>query len=347
MPITAYVGVPRSGKSYEVVKSVIVPAIASGRRVVSNIYGLNEEKIKAYCLKKNKKLSSDHLGELVLVENSQCLDENFLPSMENRDTFCRAGDLVVIDEVWRVWGSEKEIPKNHRSFIAEHGHFVDAATGVMSDLVVINQSVSDIPRFIKNRIETTYQMKRHVALGSSRRYRVDVFGQAKVTKSNRITYYQEKYDKAIFELYSSVEGNNHKQLRTDARQSIFSSTKFLTLAVFIPSLVLVSLYFLYKYFNHYLSPDSQKQEVSVSQSTSTTTALPVNSIINPVKSTVSLSDKWRITGELVKDGRAYVILADKQGRLRLEPRSQFQYSGRLLQGDIEGQIVNYYSGGIQ
>ncbi|SUC17983.1 Zonula occludens toxin [Proteus mirabilis] len=147
MPITAYVGVPRSGKSYEVVKSVIVPAIASGRRVISNIYGLNEEKIKEYCLKQYKKLSLDKLGSIIHVENSQCLDEDFLPSMENQNTFCQAGDLVVIDEVWRVWGSDKDIPKNHRSFIAEHGHFVNKDTGVMSDLVVINQTVSDIPRF--------------------------------------------------------------------------------------------------------------------------------------------------------------------------------------------------------
>ncbi|HCN3200965.1 TPA: hypothetical protein N6S16_005058, partial [Escherichia coli] len=183
MPITAYVGVPRSGKSYEVVKSVIVPAIASGRRVISNIYGLNEEKIKLFCLKQNRKLSPDKLGSLVHVENSQCIDEDFLPSIENQATFCQAGDLVVIDEVWRVWGSDKDIPKNHRSFIAEHGHFVHEETGVMSDLVVINQTVTDIPRFIKARIETTYRMQKHVSLGLSNRYRVDVFQGAKITKS--------------------------------------------------------------------------------------------------------------------------------------------------------------------
>ncbi|EPZ1805653.1 zonular occludens toxin domain-containing protein, partial [Escherichia coli] len=41
MPISAYVGSLGSGKSYEVVSSVIVPACASGRRVVTNIYGIN------------------------------------------------------------------------------------------------------------------------------------------------------------------------------------------------------------------------------------------------------------------------------------------------------------------
>ncbi|MFV9001285.1 zonular occludens toxin domain-containing protein, partial [Raoultella ornithinolytica] len=111
MPITAYVGVPRSGKSYEVVKSVIIAAVASGRRVVSNIYGLNEDKIKAYILKNYKNVKPEQLGVLVLVDNATCVNENFLPSMENMDTFCKAGDLVIIDEVWRVWGSDKDIPK--------------------------------------------------------------------------------------------------------------------------------------------------------------------------------------------------------------------------------------------
>lgn len=344
MPITAYVGVPRSGKSYEVVKSVIVPAIASGRRVISNIYGLNEEKIKEYCLKQYKKLSLDKLGSIIHVENSQCLDEDFLPSMENQNTFCQAGDLVVIDEVWRVWGSDKDIPKNHRSFIAEHGHFVNKDTGVMSDLVVINQTVSDIPRFIKARIETTYRMQKHVSLGLNNRYRVDVFQGAKITKSNRMNFYQEKYDKSIFELYKSVEGNNPNTLKTDKRQSIFSSNKVLFLMIFVPIGILVSVYFVYQYFNQYLNTDKTEsaqsthfQSVNSNQITNLTFSPP-----KPV-----LSTKWRITGELIREGKAYVILADKQGQLRLEPRSQFQFNGRLLQGEIDGQLVNYYSGGIQ
>ncbi|MEQ4690917.1 MULTISPECIES: zonular occludens toxin family protein [Morganellaceae] len=343
MPITAYVGVPRSGKSYEVVKSVIVPAIASGRRVISNIYGLNEEKIKHFCLKQNRKLSPDKLGSLVHVENSQCIAEDFLPSIENQATFCQAGDLVVIDEVWRVWGSDKDIPKNHRSFIAEHGHFVHEETGVMSDLVVINQTVTDIPRFIKARIETTYRMQKHVSLGLSNRYRVDVFQGAKITKSNRMNYYQEKYDKAIFELYKSVEGNNPNTVKTDKRQSIFSSTKVLMIIVLVPIGLAVSAYFVYDYFNQYLNLEQsgQVQPVNtISSGVNPSISLPV------ISSKPVLSTKWRITGELVREGKAYVILADKQGLLRLEPRSQFQFNGRLLQGEIDGQLVNYYSGGL-
>ncbi|ENT7525242.1 TPA: zonular occludens toxin domain-containing protein, partial [Escherichia coli] len=50
MAISAYVGVPGSGKTYEVVCNVIIPAVSSGRRVVTNIYGLNADKIYDYCV---------------------------------------------------------------------------------------------------------------------------------------------------------------------------------------------------------------------------------------------------------------------------------------------------------
>lgn len=35
----------------------------------------------------------------------------FLPSMDEQDSFCKAGDLIIIDEVWRIWGNDKDIPK--------------------------------------------------------------------------------------------------------------------------------------------------------------------------------------------------------------------------------------------
>ncbi|MBI0473410.1 zonular occludens toxin domain-containing protein, partial [Pectobacterium parmentieri] len=54
MAISAYVGVPGSGKSFEVVRSVIIPAVAQGRRVVSNVYGLNPEKIYEFVRRNNK-----------------------------------------------------------------------------------------------------------------------------------------------------------------------------------------------------------------------------------------------------------------------------------------------------
>ena len=57
-----------------------------------------------------------------------------------------------------------------------------------------------------------------------------------------------------------------------------------------------------------------------------------------------LSKNWRITGELVKDGRLFVVLIDRKNNLRLEPRSLFENEGRSLKGVVGGEVVSYYSG---
>ncbi|OKX31066.1 zonular occludens toxin domain-containing protein, partial [Escherichia coli] len=127
-------------------------------------------------------------------------NEKFFPYKTDdgisEDSFCKAGDLICIDESWRIWENDKAIPANHRSFIAEHRHFASELTGITCDLVVMNQSVANLPRFIKDRIETTYRMTKLVSLGLRNRYRVDVFIGIKLFKSNLTVSYQCKYDKA-------------------------------------------------------------------------------------------------------------------------------------------------------
>ncbi|HFE8018275.1 TPA: zonular occludens toxin domain-containing protein [Proteus mirabilis] len=195
MAISAYVGVPGSGKSYEVVSNVIIPAFMKGRRIVTNLYGISQDKINAYCLA-HRKADADSLGEIVYVDNEQVMDDNFFPYMENdvlaENTFCRSGDLICLDEIWRIWENDKKIPKNHRSFIAEHRHF-DGENGNTCDLVVLNQSVSGLPRFIKDRVESTFRMTKLTALGLRSRYRVDVYTGIKLFKSNKVSSYQCNY----------------------------------------------------------------------------------------------------------------------------------------------------------
>ncbi|MDX6941877.1 zonular occludens toxin, partial [Enterobacter kobei] len=56
-----------------------------------------------------------------------------------------------------------------------------------------------------------------------------------------------------------------------------------------------------------------------------------------------ISEQWRIVGKLEKEGRSWVILKDKQGRLRLEPASGFMLKGRMQAGIIDGKVVTVYS----
>ncbi|MBA0179170.1 zonular occludens toxin [Pectobacterium carotovorum] len=342
MAISAYIGVPGSGKSFEVVRSVIIPAVAQGRRVVSNIYGLNPEKIYEFIRKNNK---TQNMGEVISVTNEQAQDDYFFPyknaETDGKTTFCQAGDLICVDEAWRIWGSDASVPKNHRSFIAEHRHFAHAETGVTCDLVVINQSISNLPRFIRDRTETTYKMTKLKNLGLRSAYRVEIYGGAKLTKSERVSVKNYFYDKKIFPLYQSYDGNGSEQV-VDKRQSVFSD---LTLLIVIAVLIItVSLggWYLWGFFH----PEDKKTPVhqnrlAVSQSQSQQNpAVPAPAPIAAPK----ISTQWRVSGVIQDKNGRFIILSGADGRQRVEPAAGFVVSGAIVSGVLDGEVVTTWSG---
>lgn len=371
MAISAYVGIPRSGKSYEVVLSVILENYIKGRRIVTNIEGISDDKVRDYCLTK-KGAKEEDLGSLVKVTDEDCKRDDFFPYKGSHgSTICKAGDLICIDEVWRIFPTN-EIKENHRSFIAEHGHFTDEITGVCCDLVVINQSVSGIPRFIKDRIETTFVISRLVALGFKNRYRVNVYVGVKCNKQGLVAQYQNKFNDEIFKLYKSFDGVNGKQTVIDDRQNFFKSGTFRLMIIFIILAFGYSYYSLKDFISPKKQDNEQLEEVKeVKERENKEEIKPNNTAVNKANESVNnddfggfgdiyrsmkakdelvrnnkelLSKNWRITGELVKGGRLFVVLIDRKNNLRLEPRSLFVNEGRSLKGVIGGEVVSYYSG---
>lgn len=371
MSISAYVGIPGSGKSYEVVLSVILENYIKGRRIVTNIEGISDDKVRDYCLTK-KGAKEEDLGSLVKVSDEDCQRDDFFPYKGSYgSTICKAGDLICIDEVWRIFPTNK-IKENHRSFIAEHRHFTDEITGVCCDLVVINQSVSGIPRFIKDRIETTFVMSRLVELGFKKRYRVNVYVGVKCNKQGLVAQYQNKFNDEIFNLYKSFDGVNGKQTVIDDRQNFFKSGTFRLMMIFIILAFGYSYYSLKDFISPKKQGSEQVQEVEeVKEIENKEEIKPNNTVANKVNESTNnddfggfgdiyrsmkakdelvrnnkelLSKNWRITGELVKEGRLFVVLIDRKNNLRLEPRSLFENEGRSLKGVIGGEVVSYYSG---
>ena len=352
MAITAYVGIPRSGKSYEVVSSVIVEQFKKGRRIVTNIVGISEQALIEYCLK-DKTVKDGCLGTLIKVTDDDCIRDDFFPYKGSTDTICKAGDLICLDEIWRLFPNDN-IKANHRSFVAEHGHFTDPETGICCDLVVINQSVSGIPRFIKERIETTYLMSRLLALGMPNRYRVNVYTGAKITKAGLVAQYQNRYNKDIFKLYKSFDGLNGKQISIDDRQNFFKSGTFKLLVFSIIAMFSFSYYLLEDILfksepkTEAQSKPAQQEQKRAIQSSNDDFSQMLNEAkqqdIQQQQASQTLSANWRITGELMKNGHQFVVLVDDKGNLRLEPRRFFKHSGRALIGTINGETVSYYSG---
>ncbi|MBC8924189.1 zonular occludens toxin family protein, partial [Escherichia coli] len=70
------------------------------------------------------------------------------------------------------------------------------------DLVLINQALTTLPRFLRERIEQTFRMKKLIGL-SHKSYRVDIFDGSRTTKATHLSNYVCRYSKDIFPLYSS------------------------------------------------------------------------------------------------------------------------------------------------
>lgn len=136
------------------------------------------------------------------------------------------------------------------------------------------------------------------------------------------------------------EAANGRELVTDKRQNALSKSSIKYIALIAIVIFVFSFYKLFTFFN-------PVQEQKEQQTETITNTKEVDESLNttiPVQVVKPLSTQWRITGELQKSGKSFVILADTQGNLRLEPRSGFRFSGRMLEGEIDNQRVNYYSG---
>ncbi|EMW9313712.1 zonular occludens toxin [Salmonella enterica] len=344
MAITAYIGTPGSGKSYEVVRSVIIPAVCRGRRIVTNIYGLSFDNVIDYCEK--KKLIKENIspGEIILVENNRIMEPDFFPIKENQgNSLCRPGDLVILDECHRFFVSDRTISKDARIFAAEHRHYVDSETGFTCDLVLINQALSTLPRFLKERIEQTFRMKKLGALSCfGNKYRVDIFDGVKLTKGSRITFYIESYKSDIYPLYKSHDISGALEVKSDGRGSLIKKSSLVFFSLFL----IFAVFLIFRYSYPYFFPKVKNKT-------------PDNNIVKKVKLHSSneydlhhsgaesdesppVSD-WCITGQIRRKNGRYIFLKDTAGRIRMVSAYGFTGSGMMLQGVVDGKSVVVWS----
>jgi zona occludens toxin (predicted ATPase) len=191
--ITAYVGLPRSGKSYTAVEQVIIPAMRLGRIVVTNL------PLKWDLVRKDFPRADVREFSIAAVEANP--DSIF--------DMCPNGAVIVIDEVWRLWPAGKKvdkIPEAFKSFLAEHGHRVDAAGNAQS-IVLVTQDLAQMAAFARQLVEQTFRTVKLTVLGLQKRYRTDVY-QGNPTGQNppealRIRQIFGKYEPRVYQYYVS------------------------------------------------------------------------------------------------------------------------------------------------
>ncbi|WP_186083329.1 zonular occludens toxin domain-containing protein [Burkholderia gladioli] len=349
MAINAYCGVMGSGKSYEVVQGPLLDAIASGRRVVTNVDGINEERIHEFLIGKGRGDGS-HFGSVVHVRTDDISEPAFFPveheSAEGATVtpgFVQPGDLLVVDEAWKLWASDKKISDEHMAFFRMHRHFTHAETGVACDVVLMVQDIGDLHRKVKPVVELSFRMHKLKSLGLSSGYRVEQYEGWKQNSKTRVGTYVRKYSKQIFPLYKSYAGVGGKEAVVDKRQNILRNKRLWLIVALLVVMPVVSVRFIWSFFHRAAHGTTAAAAAPLAVSSAASGATGASGGTGG-GSKPSFSENWRIVGSYSGPGRAWVVVADSAGRLRMESPSMFQNTGVVRVGTIDGEAVSTFSG---
>jgi zona occludens toxin len=347
MAINAYCGVMGSGKSYEVVSGPLLDAVAAGRRVVTNIDGIDEERVHAY-LHRTRGLDDLQLGRIVHVTTERVGEPGFFPLEQEGANgtvatvtpgLVEPGDLLVIDEAWKLWSQGAgKLSDEHMAFFRMHRHFVHPQTGVACDVVLMIQDITDLHRKVKNVVELSFRMVKLKSLGLASKYRVEMYEGWKQTARARTGTFVRTYKKEVFPLYKSYAGAEGKESQVDKRQNVFANRTLWVLVAVVAMMAVGGLWGGWRFFHpHVVRPVSAADRGAVSRPASPA----VGAAVAPQR---LVSSQWRIVGRFMSGGIVWVLLVDGNGRLRPASPSSFAGSGIALAGELDGDKVTTYSG---
>ncbi len=349
MPIKAYVGQMRSGKSYEVVSNVILNGLRDGRRVVSNIAGLNYDAMRELLLEEG--VAVDQIGELVVVDHDQVSKPSFWRTDKDADagfdSFIQPGDLVALDEVWRFFKKRGDIEPRALNFFRMHGHMPHPEKGFICEIALITQSIRDINENIRDVIQETYRMTKNTAVGSESTYRVDIFSGGSVAKSSFLRQLQRKYNPRYFPLYSSHSqktGVSAVEKNIDNRANVLQGGLF---KFVIPAMLLVILggvYFVYGFFN----PKPKEAKAIEPAAGASVQGSPAVSQAKQEPRRLDVSENWRVVGWYSTDTGIVAVVQDQAKRLRyLYDPPAWKVQGMQISVALpEGGTATTYSGGV-
>lgn len=267
MPISFFIGPPRTGKTYEAVWQKVLPAIKQGRRVVTNI-PLNPPAIIEYWDKKKSPgieldiayardidLSEPYRGDanIIVVDRRHLVTDDTYPWDPDGDyipgNLVRPGDMLVIDEAHVVFPSDQKLSDRIQSFFRVHGHFYDDALGCSIDIVIITQDESTLRREFKY-LGEVYMKVYPLRSGKNGRYKASYYPSVSCSVSEMIGRPQIR--KITSDVYSCYKSFTHGSGGTIKKSDNRSSNITLGLKIYLAFGAFITIfgaYQGYRYFN--------------------------------------------------------------------------------------------------
>ena len=342
MAVTAYVGEPGAGKTYEVVSEVILPALRTGRRVVSNIRGLNFDEMRAFLLVEEG-VAEASIGAFRLVEVEEPGRPNFFCTDANKATTVQPGDLVVLDECWRWFAPGMPINPAMFEFFRMHRQFTDA-NGTSCDVVLISQSIQDIDRKVRVVVEKHFRMEKYKEFGVKKLYSVSAFNGYRSSRNAAVRVLTRKYNAKFFPFYKSYAGKGGDEREVDGRLSIFRGLLFKAVLPLALVFMVAGAVMSYRFF----TGDKAKSDAAAKAAPKAALAAPsVEAVRKPALAVTPVESvaEWRAVGVVGRIGSGPVFVVEKGGRYRYLPDApDFRLSGMDVKVGVDGKPATSWSG---
>ena len=238
-------GLPRSGKSYEACINQILPALQKGRKVYTNIDGINRVKFAEV----------SGLPLETIIELLHPITEDQIKDVQNHvPDDC----LVLLDELQDYFPAGKAtLDEGITKFVTQHGH-----RGI--DIVAMGQDHRDCHMLWKRRIDQLIVFVKRDAIGQPDSYTWTTFKQQR-GKFVKLRSGKGNYDLKYFGLYKShLDGVKSIDAHQDDRINILKSKAF---TFWIPAFIVVlfmAIYYLWSFF-HSTPVKVPKTEVTISE----------------------------------------------------------------------------------
>ena len=349
MAIVGFCGLMGSGKSYSVVQQVIIPALASGRHIVTNI-----------------PLTDAIYDEPSFnpVVTSFEINKDFKREEFFKEENLHKGAIYVIDEVQKIWRQGMKATQFSTAeieFLTESRHMV-GENGFTTEIVVITQDFSQTASYLRNLINQTYRAVKLSSAGLSNHFRLDIYngcvtGQ-RPPSSSFLYSVHGKYLKEVYKYYKTNTRNDTNYAKGLEKIAVNKTIWQSPLVKFgIPfgiAFILFSFYYLSSLYSSYTSND--ESDINSTATTTTATTTTTDNVNSEVSNSIdfdfenrpfNFSSVFRISGE-IKKGRYHVVYITDN-----EYTYPFPYYGSCqdlpylgLVCDFFGHVVSYNSGKI-
>ncbi|WP_022959306.1 zonular occludens toxin family protein [Spongiibacter tropicus] len=232
--IVFHEGLPGSGKSYEACVFHILPALKAGRRVVTNIEGIDHAKfadLSGIPLPVVKKMLICIYDPDIEVQKERILAES------GKDA------LVIIDEIQNLFPSERaKLSDLWNHYITEHRH-----DGL--DILLMGQDRRDCHSMWRRRIQRVITFNKLSAVGLDKKYRWVCYEATHPEKFKKTTGGTRSYDPTYYGCYKShTDGTENKSVYADKRATVFADKKLRFAALALPMVLYFAGSTIYDFF---------------------------------------------------------------------------------------------------